>query len=41
MRPKSFVVLSMILFWISGNSGIYSQGIGLVDGKRVEQVITV
>ena len=41
MRPKSFVVLSMILFWISVNSGIYSQNSGLLDVKYAEQVITV
>jgi hypothetical protein len=41
MRPKSFAVLSMILIWISVNSDIYGQGIGLVDVKYTEQVITV
>jgi parallel beta-helix repeat protein len=41
MRSKSFAVLSMILLWISVNSDIYGQGIGLVDVKYTEQVITV
>jgi hypothetical protein len=41
MRPKSFVVLSMILIWISVNSSIYSQGTGLLDVRHAEQVITV
>ena len=41
MRTKSFAVLGMILIWISVNSDIYGQGIGLVDVKHAEQVITV
>jgi hypothetical protein len=41
MKPKSFVVLSLILIWVSVNSDIYSQGIGLVNVKHAEQVITV
>ena len=41
MKQKSFAVLSMILILISVNSSIYSQGTGLLDVKRVEQVIRV
>jgi len=41
MKPKSFVVLSMILILVSVNSSIYSQGTGLLGVKHAEQIITV
>ena len=41
MKQKSIGVLSLILIFLSVNSGIYSQNIGLVDIKHSEQVITV
>jgi parallel beta-helix repeat protein len=41
MKQKSILVLSIILICFFVNSGIYSQGIGLVDVRYGEQVITV
>jgi len=41
MKQKSVGVLSLILIWLSVNSSIYSQGIGLVDIRLAEQIITV
>jgi len=41
MKLKSFGILSIILICLSVNLNIYSQGIGLVDVKHSEQVITV
>jgi hypothetical protein len=41
MKPKSFVVFSLLLIWISANSIIYCQGTGLLDVKHAEQIITV
>ena len=41
MKQKSIGVLSIILICFSVNSSIYSQGIGLVDVRYSEQVITV
>ena len=41
MKQKSIGRLSLILIWLSVNSSIYSQGIGLVDIRHAEQVITV
>jgi hypothetical protein len=41
MKQKSIGIFSMILIWFHTNSSIYSQGIGLVDIKYAEQIITV
>jgi parallel beta-helix repeat protein len=41
MKKKSVGVLSLVLIFLSVNSNIYSQNIGLVDVKHSEQVITV
>ena len=41
MKQKSLVVLSLIFLWLSVNSTIFSQSIGLVDVRHAEQAITV
>jgi len=41
MKQKSIGILSLILIYLSVNSSIYSQVIGLVDVRHAEQVITV
>ena len=41
MKQKFLVVLSLIFLWLSVNSTIFSQSIGLVDVRHAEQVITV
>lgn len=41
MKQKSIGILGLIILCFSVNTGIYSQGIGLVDVNYAEQVITV
>ncbi len=41
MKKKSLSLLIMILVFISVNTFIYGQGIGLVDIKYAEKIITV
>jgi len=41
MKQIIFNGFCLILLWVSDNSNIYSQGIGLVDVNYAEQVITV
>jgi hypothetical protein len=41
MKKKSIEILILTIFCISVNTGIYAQGIGLVDVKYAEKIITV
>ena len=41
MKQKSFVILILALFCISVNTNIHGQGIGLVDVRYAEKIITV
>ncbi len=41
MKPKLINLLSLILIFQMANSFVFSQGIGLVNVRRAEQVITV
>ena len=41
MKQKSFGILILTLFCFSVNTNIYGQGIGLVDVKYAEKIITV